>query len=717
MKPASTVAAMRFPEAPQGIKMACGENPKRSYGQKSGPATRMGNVAGYRRLFQEGREYRQSWLNHERALERWNKSGDGERPLPPKRDHTLDTIVKILEGELRVHVHCYRADEMAIMLDLAKTYGFRVHAFHHALEAYKIRERLAAEHVAIATWADWWGFKMEALDGIPLNAPMLQAAGGLPTIHSDSEDEIRYLNLEAAKAQSAAREFGLDFSDDVILQWITRNPAIVLGIDKKTGTVEEGKMADLVLWDRHPFSAYAKPEKVMVGGEILFDRGSQTFPLSDLERGIRDFGLGDRGIQKDALPGPGVPEQKAPMARPADSHLQDNFVLEHVTVETGTGQRLTDASVWVQQGVIQAVGTVNAPKDVPRLDAEGRVLTPGWIETQTPMGALVVEMEHQGQDHAAGEGLNPAFRALDGWDPFSLRMPIAREQGVTTIVAKPTGGIISGQGQALDLSMTLSALQTPAGPIMFGSLFGGTNRAQTWLKLREAFDDARIFQQQGGLKSPHARDLSLKPLHLTALHEVMQGRMPLVLTVHRLADVLTAIQWKKEMAAQGFPLQLILSGAGEAWLAAQELAVAKIPVLITPSRQMPRSLDELRVRDDLAALLTLAGVDVILSTDDVRAGRLRQEAARAVAFALPYASAIAAISSVPARIFGLKDRGSIEVGKRADLVLWSADPLEPQSSVQKLWIAGKEMDLNHRQKELARAYLAKAPAAQPQGKE
>jgi imidazolonepropionase-like amidohydrolase len=164
-------------------------------------------------------------------------------------------------------------------------------------------------------------------------------------------------------------------------------------------------------------------------------------------------------------------------------------------------------------------------------------------------------------------------------------------------------------------------------------------------------------------------------------------------------------------------LQLILSGAGEAWLAAQELAVAKIPVLITPSRQMPRSLDELRVRDDLAALLTLAGVDVILSTDDVRAGRLRQEAARAVAFALPYASAIAAISSVPARIFGLKDRGSIEVGKRADLVLWSADPLEPQSSVQKLWIAGKEMDLNHRQKELARAYLAKAPAAQPQGKE
>jgi imidazolonepropionase-like amidohydrolase len=710
MKPAVSVAAMRFPEAPQGIKMACGENPKRTYGDKSGPATRMGNVAGYRRLFQEGWEYRQSWLNHEHAMERWNKSGDGERPNVPKRDHALDTIVKILNGDIRVHVHCYRADEMSIMLDLAKTYGFSIHAFHHALEAYKIRDRLVAEKVAIATWADWWGFKMEAFDGIPLNAPMLHAAGGMATIHSDSEDEIRYLNLEAAKAQTAAREFGIEISDDDILQWITRNPAIVLGIDKKVGTIEEGKMADLVLWDRHPFSAYAKPEKVWVGGEILFDRPSQKFPLGDLERGLRDFGLGDRGTQTDALPGTGIPDLKAQPALPAEPRLQDSFVIEHATVEVGNGERLTDTSIWVEKGVIQAIGARNAPLSLPRIDAQGLILTPGLIETQTAMGALVVDLEESGQDHDAGEGLNPAFRALDGWDPFSFRMPIAREQGVTTLVAKPSGGILSGQGQALDLSTSMKAIETPAGPIMFGSLMGGKNRGQTWLKLREAFDDARYYKQQGGLKAAHARELSLKPLHLEALFEVMQGRMPLVLTLHRLADVLTVIQWKKEMAAQGFPLQLILSGAGEAWLAAKELADAKIPVIVTPSKEMPRSLDQLRVRDDQAALLIAAGVDVILSTDDVRAGRLRQEAARAVAFSLPYASALAAISSVPARIFGLKDRGSIEVGKRADLVLWSGDPFEPQTSVQKLWIAGKDMDLNHRQKDLARAYLAKVPA-------
>ncbi|WP_176736554.1 amidohydrolase family protein [Oligoflexus tunisiensis] len=716
MKPAPSVAAMRFPEAPQGIKMACGENPKRVYGDKSGPSTRMGNVAGYRKLFQEGWEYRQSWLDHEHAMERWKKNGDKDRPVAPKRDHALDTITRILNGEILVHVHCYRADEMAIMLDLARTYGFRIHAFHHALEAYKLRERLVAEKVAIATWADWWGFKMEAFDGIPLNAPMLHAAGGMPTIHSDSEDEIRYLNLEAAKAQTAAREFGIEISDDEILQWITRNPAIVLGIDKKTGTIEEGKMADIVLWDRHPFSAYAKPDKVLVGGEILFDRGPQVYPLGDMERGIRNFGLGDRGSQKDPLPGIGIPDQKVQTPLPAEPRLHDSFVIEHATVETGTGQRLADTSVWVEKGVIQAIGAHSAAPEIPRVDAQGRVLTPGFIESQTAMGALVVEMEKDGQDHDAGEGLNPAFRALDGWDPFSLRMPIAREQGVTTVVAKPSGGIISGQGAALDLSTSVTATQTPATPLMFGSLTGGKNRGQTWLKLREAFEDARYYKQQGGLKALHAAQLSLRPLHLDALYEVMQGRLPLILTLHRQADVLTAIQWKKEMAAQGFPLKLILSGAGEAWLAAKELSAAKIPVILTPSRQMPRSLDELRVRDDQATLLMEAGVDVIISTDDVRVGRLRQEAARAVAFSLPYASALAAISSVPARVLGLKDRGAIEVGKRADLVLWSGDPFEPQSAVQKLWIAGKDMDLNHRQKELARAYLAKAPTTPPEAK-
>ncbi|HYX37046.1 MAG TPA: amidohydrolase family protein [Oligoflexus sp.] len=716
VKPATSVAAMRFPEAPQGIKMACGENPKRVYGEKNGPSTRMGNIAGFRRLFQEAWEYRQSWLNHDHAMERWNKSGDGERPGSPKRDHALDTITKVLNGEILVHVHCYRADEMSIMLDLARTYGFHIQAFHHALEAYKIRDRLAAEKVAIATWADWWGFKLEAFDGIPANAPMLHAAGGLATIHSDSEDEIRYLNLEAAKAQTAGREFGIEVSDDEILQWITRNPAIALGIESKVGTIAEGKMADVVLWDRHPFSAYAKPEKVFVGGEMLFDRITQLFPLGDLERGVHDYGLGDRGNQKDALPGTGVPESPIRPALPAEPRLQDSFVIEHATVETGTGQRLTDTSIWVEKGIIQAIGGAGAPKDRPRIDAQGRVLTPGWIESQTQLGALVVELEEAGQDHDAGDGLNPAFHALDGWDPFSMRMPIAREQGVTTIIAKPSGGIISGQGVALDLSTSRSALQTPAAPVMFASVLGGKNRGQTWLKLREAFEDARFYKQQGATKTAVTQQLSLRPMHLEALQEVMQGRLPLVLSVHRLSDVLTAIQWKKEMASKGFPVQLILSGAGEAWLAARELAEAKIPVIVTPSRQMPRTLDQLRVRDDQATLLMQASVDVIISTDDVRAGRLRQEAARAVAFSLPYASAVAAISSVPARVFGLNDRGAIEVGKRADLVLWSGDPLEPQSAVQKLWIAGQDMGLNHRQKELTRAYLPKVSAGAPQPK-
>ncbi len=705
MKPAATVDAMRFPGAPQGIKMACGENPKRVYGDKGGPATRMGNYAGYRRMFQEAWEYRQSWANFDRLSDRWNKSGDGDRPMAPKRDHALDTLVKVLNGEILVHIHCYRAEEMALMLDLARTYGFKVRSFHHSLEAYKIRDRLVEEKVSIATWADWWGFKMEAFDGIPANAALFQSAGGNPTIHSDSEEEIRFLNVEAAKAQTAGRQLGIVVSDEEILQWITKNPAWAIGIDKDVGTLEEGKLADVVLWDRYPFSAYAKPDKVFVSGEMLFDRGPQLFPIGDFERGIRDFGLADRGLQKDALPGTGIPEAQGQSSALPKVQLNDSFVIEHATVETGLLTRLQDTSIWIDQGQIKQLGTITAPKEIPRINAGGRTLTPGFIETQSQIGVLVVEMEEDGQDHEAGEGINPAFRAVDGLDPFSIRMPIVREQGVSSIIVKPSGGIISGQGIVLDLSTGPKALASPAAPIMFASVLGGKNRGQFWLKLREAFEDARFFKQQGGMKSANTHALSLKPLHLEALDEVMRGRMPLVLTVHRLSDVLTAIQWKKEMIAKGFPLQLILSGAGEAWLAGKELAQAKIPVIITPSRQMPHTLDQLRVRDDLATLLVQAGVDVIISTDDIRAGRLRQEAARAVAFSLPYPSALAAITSVPARVFGLKDRGSIEVGRRADLVLWSGDPLEPQSAVQKLWIDGKDMDLNHRQMDLARAYL------------
>ncbi len=706
LRPGIDLASMRFPDAPQGVKMACGENPKRTYGKKSGPATRMGNIAGFRRIFQDAIEYRSSWERYRKKLA---KKGDDtkdedKQDLPPKRDHALDTIVKAMAGEILVHVHCYRADEMSIMMDLAKTYGFKVRSFHHAVEAYKIRDRLAAEDVAVSTWADWWGFKMESFDGIPQNAPMVHAAKGRAIIHSDSEEEIRHLPLEAVKARAAARSIGLDASDEELLQWITINPAWALGIDDKVGTIELGKRADVVLWDRSPFSTYAKPLEVYIEGERVFDRQSESFRLSDVERGIHNYGLADRGLQTEAKPGEGIPESKDLPALKAPADIQDRFLIEHANIETGLAQRIPDASLWVENGLIKAINPDPAtlPADLPRLDAGGRTLTPGLIEVQSQLGLLVVELEDDGHDLKASDDLNPAFRAIDGFDPYSFRIPISRSQGLTSAFIKPTGGVISGQGQAFELSGRGDSLVPGVPPVMYASIFGAKkiNRAQFWLKLRTAFADASYYKSHGGRSGASGQALSLAPLHLEALAELMEGRMPLVLSAHRLADIQAAIRLKSEMPK----LRLILSGAGEAWLAKDELAAAKIPVILTPSREMPRNLDELRVRDDQAALLQAAGVTIIISTDDINSGRLRQEAGRAVTYALPYQAALAALTSVPAAVFGLNDRGVIAPSKRADLVLWSGDPLEAKSTVERLWIKGRAMDLSTRQLELAKAY-------------
>ncbi|MCA9685266.1 MAG: amidohydrolase family protein, partial [Myxococcales bacterium] len=295
---------LRFEGAPAGLKMACGENPKRVYGQKGGPFTRMGNVAGYRKAFQEALEYQRKWDSYERKLALWEtgrdrggnkKDEDGEskkeseRPDPPGRDFGLETLAAVLDGEILVHMHCYRADEMSLMLELAAEFGFSIRSFHHAVEAYKIADRLAAADTAVSIWADWWGFKIEAYDGVRENAALVAKAGGRPIIHSDSAEGIQRLNQEAAKAMFAGRRAGIEISDDEALRWITHNPAWALGVDDRTGTLEAGKQADLVVWSGDPFSVYTRAQLVYIDGELVYDReGELGRPRSDFDLGLRD---------------------------------------------------------------------------------------------------------------------------------------------------------------------------------------------------------------------------------------------------------------------------------------------------------------------------------------------------------------------------------------------------------------------------------------------
>ena len=280
--PAVTTQAMKFPGAPYGLKMACGENPKRVYGSRQrAPATRMGNLAGARRAWIDAADYARRWAEWRARRAAGEAAGD-----PPRRDLKLDTLAGVLAGEILVQNHCYRADEMALMIDMAREFGYRITAFHHASEAYKLADRLREEDICAATWADWQGFKMESLDGIAENAAILQAHGACTIIHSDNETIIQHLNQEAAIAMGVAARAGLPVSRADAIAWITRNPARAMGILDRTGTLEAGKMADVVLWDRDPFSTYARPDIVFVDGAPLYDRADRRIqPRSDFELG------------------------------------------------------------------------------------------------------------------------------------------------------------------------------------------------------------------------------------------------------------------------------------------------------------------------------------------------------------------------------------------------------------------------------------------------
>lgn len=283
--PARTVQDMKFPGAPYGLKMACGENPKRVYGEgrKTAPATRMGNMAGYRAAFIEARQYLDEHERHER--ERAKKPD----AAPPDRDLGKETLAGVLKGEILVHNHCYRADEMAQMLDLGHEFGFRISAFHHAVEAYKIADLLAREGSCAAMWADWWGFKMEAFDGIRENIALVAAAGVCAIVHSDSEIGIQRLNQEAGKALAAGQRMGLALGPEHAITWLTRNPARAIGVLEQTGTLEPGKRADVVLWNREPFSVYARAERVYIDGALAWDLGDPA------RQPVSDFALGTTG--------------------------------------------------------------------------------------------------------------------------------------------------------------------------------------------------------------------------------------------------------------------------------------------------------------------------------------------------------------------------------------------------------------------------------------
>ncbi|HEX8649531.1 MAG TPA: amidohydrolase family protein [Pyrinomonadaceae bacterium] len=269
-----------FPHAPPGIKFALGENPKRTNfppvpGQpRRYPATRMGVAEVIRDAFTRARDYRKGWEEYRARVTRGEKN-----LIPPRRDLQLEPLVEVLEGKRFVHAHCYRADEILMLIDVANEFGFKVRTFQHVLEGYKVAREIAAHGAGASTFADFWGYKIEAYDATVYNTAMLARAGVNVSINSDSDERARRLNIDAAKMM----RYG-DLSEDEALKLITLNPAWQLGIQDIVGSIDVGKDADLAIWDGHPFSVYSHVETTLIDGEVFFDRQQDLARRADVER-------------------------------------------------------------------------------------------------------------------------------------------------------------------------------------------------------------------------------------------------------------------------------------------------------------------------------------------------------------------------------------------------------------------------------------------------
>ena len=282
--PSHTMQGMKFPDAPYGLKMACGENPKRVYGsRKVLPSTRMGNMAGYRMAWADATEYKRAWEKYDADFEA------GKNPLAPERDIELDTLKGVLDGDILIHNHCYKAEEMAMMIDLGKEFNYHSGTFHHAVEAYKIADTLAENGNCAAMWPDWWGFKMEAYDMVHENVAIVDAMkNSCAVVHSDSASTIQRLNQEAGKVMYRANENGFEITPELAITWITANAAKSIGVAEETGSLENGKKADVVIWNQNPFSVYAQAEQVFVDGAKVYDRFDEKYQATS------DFLLGQR---------------------------------------------------------------------------------------------------------------------------------------------------------------------------------------------------------------------------------------------------------------------------------------------------------------------------------------------------------------------------------------------------------------------------------------
>lgn len=390
----------------------------------------------------------------------------------------------------------------------------------------------------------------------------------------------------------------------------------------------------------------------------------------------------------------------------------EDLVITNAKVHVEPGQVLDSATIVIRDGVIRAVGSGAAvPAGARVIDGTGKIVTAGFIESATRVGLSEVGLEkstREGSFEDDEDTIHAAYRVSDGYNSRSMAIAVARSQGVTSVVSEPEGGLIAGTSGWFSLADGLGRDVVVKAPLAMHASLGESaldvaqgSRGMALTRLREVLDDARIYsRERRSYERNQTRAFAASRLDLEALLPVLQGRVPLVIRADRSSDILAAIQLGQELG-----VRVIVAGGTEAWMVADRLAAARVGVIVNPILNLPFTFDRIHVRDDNAALLAAAGVDVVVSGmgEPSAAGTLRQLAGNAVAQGLPWEHALAAVTTVPAKIFGV-ERGAVRAGAAADLVVWSGDPFELSSHAEHVIIGGKEQSTRNRQTLLLERY-------------
>ena len=703
MKVGQTAREHLFESGPQGVKFALGENVKRMDGRF--PNTRLGVEAVLQRAFFEALDYRRRWMEYDREKK---AKGDMAGLLPPRRDLRLEELVDIIEHRTLIHSHCYRADEILMLLRTAEGLGIRVQSLQHVLEGYKIAPEIAQHGASCSTFADWWAYKIEAYDATPFNTSMLHAAGINTVVKSDDPELIRQMNLEAAKSL----KYGNMPVQDA-LQMVTRNAARELGLQDRVGTLEVGKDGDVAIYNGHPFSPFSRVEMTLIEGEIRFQRDQHPTAMTAKGRErtakVAPLILASPEVRAKKLefpelltrlPGELLDRENERGFRAPATHSP--YAIIGATIHPVDKPDIVGGTVVVRNGKIDLIlEGPGSPADVQIINATGLHVYPGLIDAGTTLGIAEIELVEVTQDAAEIGKFQPDLRAGIAVNVESELVEVARAGGITSAFLRPHGGIISGQ-----CSLIQTAGWTPeemvrnytAGlSLNWPEDDEGQQRLTRFMKECRLYDAARSNKETA--------NSVLKDPRYEAMRPYVTGKKRIFVEAHSRQQIAGALVWAEEEK-----LKIVITGGTEAWKLGRALKARNVPVIIGPVMRAPiESWDPYDAPYANPGRLFEAGVQFCIRSDNASNSRNAPlEAARSVAFGLPESEALKSVTLHAARILGIdKECGSITVGKRADLIITDGSPLQTTTQIKGTIVNGQPFAPESRQTRLYEKYRAR----------